>query len=267
VLTNVKGTWHVVEAVRACGAAQMVLISTDKAVNPTSIMGATKRIAEAILPTEPCETHFCAVRFGNVLGSAGSVVPIFQRQIERGGPVTVTHPDVERYFMTAREAAGLILTAASIGDDSGVYMLDMGVPVKIDSLARTMIELSGLVPGRDIEIQYTGLKPGEKFTEVLSSAQEVLENTAHEKVFHVQSTSTLSADLDDLDKFVASARSMDREAVKREIRRHVPEYGLPSFGSLEPKMVDRPAPDAPGILESQAGDRQGRVGKPRFLGR
>jgi len=180
VLTNVKGTMHVVEASRACGAGQMVLISTDKAVDPTSIMGATKRIAESLLPRGSTDTRFCAVRFGNVLGSAGSVVPIFRKQIEQGGPVTVTDPNVQRYFMTIPEAVQLVLhatvlSAASPSEQPRKFTLEMGEPVKIIDLARQMIEIYGLKADRDIEIQITGLKPGEKMSEALIDEDEVVE--------------------------------------------------------------------------------------------
>lgn len=177
VLTNVLGTANVAAAARVCGADQMVLISTDKAVNPTNVMGATKRLAEAVLPPESDDTLYCAVRFGNVLGSAGSVVPIFRDQIERGGPVTVTHEAVERFFMTIPEAVQLVLhaTALSAQDrrrELRKFVLDMGKPVKIIELARQMIELSGRVPGVDVEIKITGLKPGEKLSEELLATDE-----------------------------------------------------------------------------------------------
>lgn len=181
VLTNVVGTWNVAEAAKACGAAQMVLISTDKAVDPSNVMGATKRLAEAVIQAQQGDrngTRFCAVRFGNVLGSAGSVVPIFRSQIERGGPVTVTHEDIERFFMTIPEAAQLVLhaTATCAGDmensHARLFLLEMGEPVRIMDLARQMIALSGHVPGRDIEIEITGLRPGEKLTEALLDETE-----------------------------------------------------------------------------------------------
>jgi O-antigen biosynthesis protein WbqV len=180
VLTNVIGTWNVAEAARACDAAQMVLISTDKAVDPTNVMGATKRLAEAVIQAQQNgqgATRFSAVRFGNVLGSAGSVVPIFRSQIERGGPVTVTHPDMARYFMTIPEAAQLVLhaTAASAEEDAGrarLFLLEMGEPVRIMDLARQMIALSGATPGKDVEIEVTGLRPGEKLTEALLDETE-----------------------------------------------------------------------------------------------
>ena len=155
VVNNVGGVLNMAKAAQDCGASTFILVSTDKAVAPTSVMGATKRLCELIITQfgRDSATQFSAVRFGNVLGSNGSVIPIFQQQIEAGGPVTVTHPDAERYFMTAREAAGLILLAATIGDNRGTYLLDMGAPVNINSLAQTMIELSGMIPDQDIAIK------------------------------------------------------------------------------------------------------------------
>lgn len=178
VLTNVQGTWNVIRAAVAAGAAQFVLISTDKAVDPSNVMGATKRIAEALLELAPQgRTRLAAVRFGNVLGSAGSVVPIFRDQIARGGPVTVTHPDVNRYFMTIPEAVQLVLhsTAVSSARAKGgpsKFLLEMGEPVRIADLARQMIELSGKTPDVDIAIEYTGLKKGEKISEELADTGE-----------------------------------------------------------------------------------------------
>ena len=178
VLTNVLGTWNVIQAAVAHRVAQFVLISTDKAVAPTNVMGATKRIAEALLDLAPeGATRMTAVRFGNVLGSAGSVVPIFRDQIARGGPVTVTHPDVNRFFMTIPEAVQLVLHSAAIGAASPVtaprkFLLEMGEPVKIADLARQMIELSGKTPDVDVMIEFIGLKPGEKLTETLSDESE-----------------------------------------------------------------------------------------------
>lgn len=180
VLTNVVGTWNVAEAARASGAAQMVLISTDKAVDPSNVMGATKRLAEAVIQAQQAGegTRFSAVRFGNVLGSAGSVVPIFRSQIERGGPVTVTHEDIERFFMTIPEAAQLVLHATATSAEgeetqhARLFLLEMGEPVRIMDLARQMIALSGHMPGRDIEIEVTGLRPGEKLTEALLDETE-----------------------------------------------------------------------------------------------
>ena len=184
VETNVFGTWNVACAAVEFKVDNFVMISTDKAVRPTSMMGATKRTAELLiraLQTE-CATKFVAVRFGNVLGSNGSVVPIFKEQIAAGGPVTVTHPEMTRYFMTIPEAAQLVLQAFTIGKGGEVFVLEMGEPVKIADLARKLILLSGLQPGRDIDIQYTGLRPGEKMFEELNLQEEHLLPTSHAKI-------------------------------------------------------------------------------------
>ena len=232
VINNVGGVLNVARAARECGASTFILVSTDKAVSPTSVMGASKRMAElAIRELGAGEsTHFAAVRFGNVLGSNASVVPIFQQQIEAGGPVTVSHPEAERYFMTAYEAAGLILMAAAIGDNQEIYLLDMGVPMKIDLLARTMIELSGMVPDKDISIEYTGLKTGEKLTEILSSTAEELDVTAHEKLLLVKNTGPGAATLDHLDEFIRTVRNLSDDQVKEGIQRMVPDYKIGGIG-------------------------------------
>ena len=228
VINNVGGVLNVARAARECGASTFVLVSTDKAVSPTSVMGATKRMAELAIRELGADksTQFAAVRFGNVLGSNGSVIPIFQQQIESGGPVTVTHPDAERYFMTAHEAAGLILTAASIGGNQEIYLLDMGTPVNIDSLARTMIELSGMVPDRDISVEYTGLKTGEKLTEILSSSEEELSATSSEKINLVRNTEPGISDLGQIDEFIRSVRNLTNDEIKKGIRRIVSDYTI-----------------------------------------
>ena len=226
VINNVGGVLNVARAAQDCGASTFVLVSTDKAVAPRSVMGATKRLCELSISklAENNTTQFSAVRFGNVLGSNGSVIPIFQQQIEDGGPVTVTHQNAERYFMTAHEAAGLILLAATIGYNKEVYLLDMGEPVLIDSLARTMIELSGMVPDQDIEVNYIGLKPGEKMIEVLSSEEENLEKTAHPKIFRVINSNIADLDLELVDKFIESVKSSDPREVKQGIRKFVRDF-------------------------------------------
>lgn len=224
VLTNVLGTWNVAEAARLAGAAQMVLISTDKAVDPSNVMGATKRLAEAVIQGQQAgsETRFSAVRFGNVLGSAGSVVPIFRSQIDRGGPVTVTHPDMARYFMTIPEAAQLVLHATAAcaldlnAERSRLFLLEMGEPVKIMDLARQMIALSGRTPGRDIEIEITGLRPGEKLTEELLDGMERAIPCAP-KVLEVVSTNALGVAPAHLRRLEAIATRGDTEEIRRVI--------------------------------------------------
>jgi len=227
VLTNVVGTWNVAEAARACGAAQMVLISTDKAVDPTSVMGASKRLAEAVIQGQQSSngTRFAAVRFGNVLGSAGSVVPIFKSQIERGGPVTVTHPDMARFFMTIPEAAQLVLHATATSADGApgparLFLLEMGEPVRIMDLARQMIALSGRTPGKDIEIQIVGLRPGEKLTEALLDESERAEPCAP-KVLEVVSSAPLRLKGSHIAELRALAEDGDGEAVREAIFRLV----------------------------------------------
>jgi FlaA1/EpsC-like NDP-sugar epimerase len=184
VETNIFGTWNVARAAAEHGVDDFVLISTDKAVRPTSMMGVTKRMAELLIRSLQMEsgTKFVAVRFGNVLGSSGSVIPIFKEQIAAGGPVTVTHPEMSRYFMTIPEAAQLVLQAFSIGTGGEVFVLEMGEPVKIVDLAKNLILLSGLQPERDIEIQFTGLRPGEKMYEELNLQDEHLVPTSHAKI-------------------------------------------------------------------------------------
>lgn len=241
-LTNVIGTRNVADACRAAGVAAMVLISTDKAVNPSNVMGATKRLAESYcqaLDREagPGETRFVTVRFGNVLGSTGSVVPLFQKQLAEGGPLTVTHPEVERYFMTIREAVELVLMASASGtaDASAagrIFVLDMGDPVPIQELARQMIRLAGLEPDRDIEIVFTGLRPGEKLKEELLHAQENLVETAYSGIL-LASPRTADAKLlaRAMGELEADARSGASDKVRAALSRLVPEYApapLPS---------------------------------------
>jgi O-antigen biosynthesis protein WbqV len=235
-LTNAVGTRHVAELARQHGARAMVAISTDKAVNPSSAMGATKRLAESFcqaldLASPADATRFVTVRFGNVLGSTGSVVPLFQRQLASGGPLTVTHPDVRRYFMTVREAVELVLQASALGARPGsgaggrILVLDMGQPVRIVDLARRMIRLAGLRPDRDVRIEFTGLRPGEKLDEELFHAGEALEQTPLAGVMlaspRTADAALLARALDELEALARAGRGGD---VVELLRRLVPEF-------------------------------------------
>jgi O-antigen biosynthesis protein WbqV len=246
VLTNVMGTRNLADACRAVGVRAMVMISTDKAVNPTNVMGATKRVAESycqaldvLEAARPGGTRYVTVRFGNVLGSTGSVVPLFQKQLAKGGPLTVTHPDVERYFMTIREAVELVLQASVLrnregsatqeGPSSGgrLFVLDMGDPVRIVDLAKQMIRLAGLRPGEDIQIQFTGLRQGEKLTEELFHDAEALMMTS---VKGIQLASPRTADHAMLsraiDGLIEVARQGRADETVGRLRSLLPEYAL-----------------------------------------
>ncbi len=193
---NVIGTWITAREAESHGCERFVLISTDKAVNPVSVMGATKRVAELVVQSmNRGSTRFVSVRFGNVLGSDGSVVPLFKKQIAEGGPVTVTHPDVTRYFMTIPEAVQLVLQAGTMGQGGEVYILDMGQAIRIVDLARNLIDLSGFAPGSDIEIVFTGLRPGEKLHEELHLNREDIQATSHEKILKCREEGTAESDL------------------------------------------------------------------------
>lgn len=226
IRNNVFGTRTLASAASAHGCEAFVLISTDKAVNPANVMGASKRIAEMICQglDQRSHTRFITVRFGNVLGSAGSVVPLFQKQIAEGGPVTVTHPEVTRYFMTIPEACQLIMQAAVMGSGGEIFVLDMGEPVSITYLAEQLIRLSGKMPGREIPIVYTGLRPGEKLFEELFHSQENLTRTGHEKILLAQQRrldwQQLQAVLSEMQQ---AADAYDGSRLRRLVEELVPE--------------------------------------------
>jgi FlaA1/EpsC-like NDP-sugar epimerase len=227
VKNNVLGTQTVADAADRHGATHFVMISTDKAVNPTSIMGSSKRIAEMYIQDlgKTSRTQFITVRCGNVLGSEGSVVPIFKRQIAEGGPVTVTHPEMKRYFMTIPEASQLVLQAAGMGKGGEIFVLDMGEPVRIVDLAKELITLSGFRPGEDIEIVFTGLRPGEKLFEELRIEGEDMQRTRHPKIsiwrnIPMDRTALRTG----IAELLEAARSRDAAELPRRIKTLVPEY-------------------------------------------
>lgn len=228
VHNNILGTWNLVDAVRKRHIPRFLMISSDKAVNPTNIMGATKRACELIVAAAPpgVEGLKCvSVRFGNVLGSNGSVVPIFQRQIAAGGPVRVTHAEVQRYFMSTAEAVSLVLQANSMGTNSELFVLDMGEPIRILDLAVNMIRLAGLVPYEDIDIEFTGLRPGEKLFEEICCAEERTRPTYHQKIrIFQQSQPDWGAMADWIDGLRALLDQRSEPAVLAHLRRLVPEY-------------------------------------------
>ena len=228
VLNNVVGTRNVAELACEHGAARLVNVSTDKAVNPTNVMGASKRAAEMVVSSvgarPDCACTMVSVRFGNVLGSRGSVVPLFREQIARGGPVTVTHPDMVRYFMTIPEASQLVLQAGAFADRGRVYVLDMGEPVRIADLARDLILLSGLEPGEDVEIAYSGARPGEKLFEELLMAEEGTVPGPHEKIFVARKARVVDGLGGRLEGLVEAAEANDGDGVRAAFRAVVETY-------------------------------------------
>jgi FlaA1/EpsC-like NDP-sugar epimerase len=229
IKTNVIGTRILAELASEVGVEKFVMVSTDKAVNPTNVMGATKRLAEMYTQSmnqlEGVKTKFIATRFGNVLGSNGSVIPLFKKQIERGGPVTVTHPEITRYFMTIPEACELVLEAATMGQGGEVFVFDMGESVKIIDLAKKMITLSGLRVDKDIEIRYTGLRPGEKLYEELLNNDENTLPTHHPKILiaevNTPSYAYMEVATNDLNQLLSAG---DNNAIVSKIKEIIPEY-------------------------------------------
>ncbi|MDP2138541.1 MAG: polysaccharide biosynthesis protein, partial [Candidatus Didemnitutus sp.] len=230
VKNNTSGTRLLGEIASAHGVETFVFISTDKAINPTSVMGATKRLAEMYLQhlhaRPENRTKFVAVRFGNVLGSSGSVIPIFKRQIAHGGPVTVTHPDVTRYFMTIPEAVGLVLKTGVLGQGGEIFVLDMGQPVKIVDLAKQLIELSGLRPEIDIEIKFIGLRAGEKLFEELQHQSELMRPTEHPRIMLLARQDALEVGWSRrcMVRLESRVTELEAEQLKLAIKEFVPEY-------------------------------------------
>jgi FlaA1/EpsC-like NDP-sugar epimerase len=240
VTNNVFGTYNVALLAKQYHAEDFVMISSDKAVNPTNVMGVTKRIAELIvLALQHNRTRFTSVRFGNVLGSSGSVLTIFQQQIANGGPVTVTHPEAKRYFMTITEAVQLVLQASAMGQGGEIFVLDMGEPVKIVDLARRMIRLSGAEPGQDIQIVFSGLRPGEKLFEELRLEGEGIKTTPHEKI-RVLAGGTVPFDQVQswLEELSGLVDSRNVHGLIKKLVSIVPEY-WPSEGVIALSEVDR----------------------------
>ena len=228
VQTNILGTYNLINFAEQYNVNRFVLVSTDKAVNPTNIMGATKRVAEKLIQSKSHNSNvkFMAVRFGNVIGSSGSVIPIFQKQIQNGGPITITDPKMQRYFMSIAESAQLILQAGSIGNGGEIFILDMGKPVNIKEIAYELIRLSGLEPEKDISIEYIGARPGEKLFEELSTSEEKIVRTSHEKILMMRNDKDYNWDriAESTKKILFSAKSYDIKKITKEIIQCVPEY-------------------------------------------
>ncbi len=229
IINNVGGTRNMVNLALKYSVKRFVNISSDKSVNPTSVMGASKRVAEYIVEWASCKAkegqEFVSVRFGNVLGSRGSVVPLFKQQIEKGGPITITHPDMTRYFMTIPEASQLVIQAGGLGGNGSVYVLDMGEPVKIVDLANDLIKLSGLIPGEDIEIEYSGIRPGEKMYEELLTDEESTTATHHAKIFSAKTSGLPENGFDNmLEELFKRSHDNDGSAIREQLKSIIPTY-------------------------------------------
>jgi FlaA1/EpsC-like NDP-sugar epimerase len=228
IRVNILGTKILGELSQQHGVEKFIFISTDKAVNPTSIMGASKRVAEMMVThlNHQEKTQFLAVRFGNVLGSRGSVIPIFQEQIKKGGPVTVTHPEMKRYFMTIPEAVLLVLQAGSMGKGGEVLVLDMGEQVKIYDVACELIRLSGLEPDKDIPIVFSGIRPGEKLFEEVLTAEEGVESTIHPKIFKARIGKSFPEEFlsEKIERLKAFAQTRDSLSIIRTLQELIPSY-------------------------------------------
>ena len=234
VRTNIGGTLGLLELANKYKTKKFVLVSTDKAVNPVNVMGATKRIAEILIQTmnSQSDTEFLAVRFGNVMGSSGSAIPIFEKQIKNGGPVTVTHPEMTRYFMSIQEASQLILQSGAIGNGGEIILLEMGEPIKIDQLARDLIKLSGLEPGKDIPIVYSGLRPGEKLYEELQYLDEKLLSTSHKKIMILKDRAEKLSWNDlklKIDNLIITAENLDADKIQMQLKELLPRYTPRTF--------------------------------------
>ena len=226
IKNNVVGTYNVASAANKFHVNKMVLISTDKAVRPTNVMGASKRICEIIMEifSQISQTEYAAVRFGNVLGSNGSVIPLFRQQIKEGGPVTVTHPEIIRYFMTIPEAVNLVLQCGAYAKGGEIFILDMGEPVKILDLAKKMIRLSGHVPGEDIKIVFTGLRPGEKLYEELLIDEKNLVQTENDRIFVAQMGKINTAEVCRKMSVLIGHAYDESKSIREDIKEIVPEY-------------------------------------------
>lgn len=229
IKNNTMGTYNVAQAANLYGANRFVLISTDKAVNPTSVMGASKRIAEMVIQhlDRTSRTSYAAVRFGNVLGSRGSVVPLFKKQVARGGPVTVTHQNMVRYFMTIPEAVQLVIQTGTMAKGGEIFVLDMGEPVKIMDLAKSVIKLSGFTPGEDIEIKVTGMRPGEKLYEEILTAEEGLNSTTHERIYVAKAQVINTGEIESaLKSFLAGWAPHGQQEVEQWFQRFLPHFSI-----------------------------------------